>query len=274
MAWIDNAYMQAYFGATALSGFAASQITTKISVAEGMIENYLDRTIDSATYIQWFNGSGTRWMVLPQYPITTIYRVTSNRQNGLKLQNTSADADEATAYIVDGSLILTVIGGTNDGTSSLTLSTYATLTLLKAAIDALATGWSVTVENEGVPAHIRPVGIGACLNTFDYFEIPEDSRDDVVIERDQATLYHPYGFMAGQQNIFAHYIAGYGTVDEVLKGVEAQLTFKLLNTDTADPNIRSEKLGDYSYTQESQRASPLDEFEESLAFYVKYRFPS
>jgi hypothetical protein len=84
-----------------------------------------------------------------------------------RIQNTSVDATSAFVQVTSSSIILSVTGGLNDGSNSLTLSNYATLTDLYTAISGLSKGWVVVpVSNSGAdPTELHQVSSG-CLNSL------------------------------------------------------------------------------------------------------------
>ena len=73
-----------------------------------------------------------------------VMRLSSGRANSFTIKNTSTDANYCTVEVTSTEIKLIVSGGANASVNELLLSSYASIDLLIAAINALAVGWSIT----------------------------------------------------------------------------------------------------------------------------------
>jgi len=227
------------------SDFTDAQVQSSIDTICDMLERVCNRTFAQTTYRGWVNGSGRRALVLPERPATQVYRACIGKDTGAEIKCEDANATSANVTVHEGVLSLTITGGANDGTQTVTLATYATMAALKTAIEALSGDWSVTVDEEGAPQDVRPV-YGA-PSEYAYLYIPDNPVSTWLDEG--SVLNSNSKFPLGTSNIFVWYQAGYATLPDELIGLVHQMTRDFLLTATEDGTIRSERIGDYSYTR-------------------------
>jgi hypothetical protein len=234
-----------------------------IERASGFLERYCNRKFTSRAYTrEAYEGNGTRILLLEQYPVTSVGRISEGRANAFYVTNTTA-TNHAAIEITSSALKYTADGTT----TSLTLSSYATVNLLIAAINALA-GWSATLVSTSLGTRkatdllIRPAMY--CVSPdLCYCEVPNDELSDYFIvspgeDRNYGALECPAGWTRGQE-YFVDYTAGYTTVPYALEEACLLLTAYRYNQKSQDLSIKSESLGDYSYTRQDITASlPVD----------------
>jgi hypothetical protein len=252
---------------------SAEELTLKIE------DNYLiERLIDRATYFlerychrkfmsrayarEAYYGNNARTLLLGQYPISSVSRVSSGRTNAFYVKNTTA-TNNATVEITSTALKYSADGAT---VTSLTLASYATINLLIAAINAVP-GWSATLLDSSLGTRkstdllIRPAM--HCLDpAFAYCEIPNDELTDYFIvnpgeDRNYGGLECPAGWIGGEE-YFIDYTAGYSTAPFDLEDICIRLVVNRYNLSKKDGSIKSESLGDYSYTMADMRSLPDD----------------
>lgn len=272
MAWITEANFLSFFPGSSKS-FTTASMTAWIPVAEQMIESFIgEREMEETEYWSWVDGWGTPNIVLNQYPITDFYEATCETEDAIRIQNNSAGANESFVSVHNGYLFLEVQGSTNESSTGVLLSTYSTLALLETAVEALGTGWLITVDNEGEPKTIKPRSAGSCLNVNTFLETPYDAMEGISVDKNSGVLHRYQGFPKGSQNIFVHYKAGYTTIPAQLQAICARLVWKLLNETKRDPSMRHEKLDDYEYTiGGAAGGGALEEFKDELAPFISYR---
>ena len=99
---------------------------------------------------------------------------------------------------------------------------------------------------------------------------------DYVIDNVNGSIFYKYGFPKGRYNIKVVYTAGYGTesgsyaVPEDLKETLLQMIEQTKTTIIKSSDLKSESLGDYSYTKNNIseiKASETQIF--TLKFYMK-----
>ncbi len=230
------------------SSYGDAEAQAALDAATSLIERYCERTFTSAAYASWIDSRAHTTLCLPNYPVTILRSVCTSAEDVMSIYNTSADANDAIATVDNDSLILTVRGGVNDGTSVLTLATYATLALLGAAVTALAKGWTWAVTVECAPSHLRPGSTGGCLNATGYLQGPDESDEFDTFDGNAGMLTKSSDWPAGRAAVFADYTAGYATIPADLQFVCIQLVNNLLGGAAHAGTIQSERLGDYSYT--------------------------
>ncbi len=253
-----------------VSSWTAAQITTAIGAAGEMIANYCDHTFEATNYKVWLDGEGGNYLRLPEYPLITLRRITIATEWALTINNTSTDATWFGLSVADGSLNLTIVGGTNAGTSTLTLASYSTMALLRTAILALSKGWAVSVESEGDPASIRPGFDGVDSTTgYLYLSTPYDYCTGYTTDVRFGMLHRTGNWPSGAGGVYVDYRAGYETIPADLEMVANQLTCDLLRTGTADTRLTALKVGNVAYTYSQSGASLIENYRVALMPYKR-----
>jgi len=266
---------------------SAEELTLKIE------DNYLiERLIDRATYFlerychrkfmsraysrEIYYGSGHGNLILDQYPVTTVSRVSVGRTNAFSVKNTTA-TNHATIEITATALKYSADGA---AATSLTFSDVAnnTLTKLIGVINALpGTPWTATLLDSSLGARkssdllIRP-GMYCLSPTLAYCEIPDDELTDYYLispseDRNYGVLYCPGGWTRGQE-YFIDYTAGYATMPIDLEDICIRLVVNRYNQSKQSTAYKSENLGDYGYTLADIRSLP-DDLKEAADLYKR-----
>jgi len=255
------ANFQAYSGVSGND----SLITALINRATSAIQRYCDRDFISATYREIIDGESDV-IVLEHYPVISIQMFSVGRQAGLTITNTSSDAYNAYVQVDDTTMTLVVQGGSNAGSNSLTLDDYASITALRAAIDALGSGWSTTAVSDDAelwdPIELLPTSGVNVLNVKIDLDLPDTPNSDYLIDYDTGIItnncygidsYHAgyednhYYSYYGIQNIIVRYTAGYATTPADLEQICLDLTKAYYDARTQSAAVESERIGDYSY---------------------------
>ena len=223
-------------------------IGSLVTRATSAIERYCDRTLRSATYREFYDGTGTNDLALKEYPITAVTLLSTSRQDAARITNANSDAYNAYMTVDATSMSLVVVGGANAGTDTLTLASY-TITELVAAINALGTGWTATNDNSllGVweSAEILPCDGLEALDSYVYAQLPYEPRYDFKLYENQGTIYLPGGFPIGHQNIIVRYTAGYTTTPADLEQICIDLVLTYYRSRKTDTSVAAEKLSDH-----------------------------
>lgn len=280
---------------------SANEITLKIEDnynveklidrATDLIERYCNRKLASREYNrEFYVGNGANRLILLQYPITRIFRLSAGETNAFTVTCTGATT------FASVEVTATKVRLNKDGTvTDITIATYATLTLLVAAINNPAvagTGWTATLLSSdygtkaayytGVDGSTKIPEVlimpsAYCKSpTLAYVRIPDDDITDYRLDtvgadedRDPGMLYMSGGFIGGEY-YWVDYIAGYTTIPASLEEACLLLVkykWDMLKKDSA---LKSESLGDYSYTlADLKNALPPDILNE-LAGFRKY----
>jgi len=230
-----------------------------IDRATDYIERYCNRKLKSRDYtreIYW--GSGSTKLILDEYPVTRVSRLSEARTNAFSIKNTSTDTNFCTVEITSTVLRAIVDGGANDDDTSFTLSSYTTIDDLITAIEALDKGWSCTAIADDTDSRdaseilVRPAMFVDNSNLA-YIEIVNDDITDYKLlkpteDRNEGIIYY-IGEFNEDLEYFVNFTAGYTTIPNALEEACIRLVALQYNQSKADPLMKSESLGDYSYTK-------------------------
>ena len=79
--------------------------------------------------------------------------------------------------------------------------------------------------------------------------MPGARQSGFRVDRKAGILDYDYRIDSGEiQNVVVDYVGGYRTTPEGLKNVALRYATYMYNQTLRDPSMKSEKLGDYSYT--------------------------
>jgi hypothetical protein len=197
----------------------------------------------------------------------------------MSIRNTSTDARDATVKNDLTSISLTVVGGINAGTETVTISTKTIATLV-VAINALGKGWvaasSETAEDPYPATELFRHEAFGCLGADIALFGPGEAQTDIRVELEAGIVRRGMGFgtyflrgfeihhpthlaplaEAGgdiwpkaQLNVFVAYTAGYATIPDDLRQLCNELAASMLRGGAHDNTITSEAFLGYSYSQ-------------------------
>lgn len=181
---------------------------------EQFVNGYCNRTFEDATYKEFYNGTGMSQLVLRQSPINSIARVSLGSQNVMMIKNTN-EYTSAVVSVTDTNLVLAVDGGAS---TSLAFATYATLSSLIAAVNAVGGGWFAELSSNDYATfksqYLFKSGGKEVINS-QWMNLIAPYM--VLIEYDDIHPTAPIinrrnGWPKGNRNIYIEYNAGYTTV--------------------------------------------------------------
>lgn len=233
-----------------------------IKAASDAIERECDRHFAARDYAGWHDGSGMRYLILPEWPVNSVYRVTIGTLDALTVVCDDAGATEAYANCDGTRFNLTILDGPNAGTVQITLATNTPLTALAATITATAGSWTGSaLGSYGTyrSASLRPCGRRECYGSYAYFQIPDEGEADYIIDYQYGQVILPSGgeFRAGYRNVYVEYNAGHIVIPEALQEICAELVSSMYFAGASDKDLKSESLGDYSWTAFDRRVVDL-----------------
>lgn len=260
-------------------------LTELINRASDLINRYCNRTLKSTAYTrEIYYGSGYDRLILDQYPVIRIIRLSVGRANSFSIVNTSTDANFCTVEITSTKIRLIVDGGANDDDEELTLSNYATIDLLIAAIHALGKGWVCTTlatdtdSRDASELLIRP-SMFVDSSTSAYIETVDDDITDYrllkpIEARNEGIIEKP-GVFVSSYEYFIDYVAGYTTIPYSLEQACIELVKYKYDQSKRDSGLKSEKFGegaDYSYTLADIKNGLSEELLAQLNLFRKREF--
>ena len=242
-----------------------------INQASDLINRYCNRLLKTTAYTrEIYYGAGFSKLLLEQYPVTRVTRLSVGRANSFSIKNTSTDANFCTVEITATTIRLIVDGGANDDDTAFTLADYShegasgdCIDDLITAINALAKGWSIaamatdTDSRDASELLIRPsMSVDTTLSA--YCETVDSDLTDYKLlnpseARNEGILYRGGGFMPGQE-YFIDFTAGYTTIPYALEMACIELVaYKYGQSKRAgSEDLKSESFGegaDYKYTK-------------------------
>lgn len=253
--------VKSYLG---LTGAAFDTIIGALVTAMSrQIERVCDRHFWAADYAGWHDGRARDKLVLPEPPIRYVERVAIGRQTLINVASNVTDAARAMVRSDGTTMTLDIIGGTSAGTSPLTLASYAKISDLQTAISAL-TGWTATLPGttgEYPTADLCKFPGWDVASGTTGLEAATDPLTGYTFDMDAATLIRRVGgFPAGWQNIYVEYNAGYATLPPDLEMTARIMVATAFNARKLDGNLKSEKLGDHSWTRAAYDAAEAERY--------------
>ena len=223
-------------------------IERMIDMASDVVEKYLRRKIKTATYTNERYDGGKDMIFLEQYPVTAVTQLCNGYEDPIRIKNTSGAFN---AYaIVSATGVDLVVDGTAVGEK--TFASYATMTLLAAAINA-ESGWEASTPTstyDDWPSSLLFIQPNVyCLDMYGYLQCPEEPLENYHVDLDAGIVEISGGFAGGYKDVFITYVAGYVTVpDDIIYGV-CKFVGLIDDEREEDVNMKSEKMGDYGYTR-------------------------
>ena len=260
-----------------------------IDRATDYIERYCGRKLKARAYArEIYSGNGARQLMLRNYPVSRVSRVSEGRQSVFYITKTGA-TNFASIEVTPTQVRLN-----SDGTvTALTLTTYATIADLITAIEAVS-GWDCTLMSSGYGTiktyYTGPDGSASVAETLPmaatdckspdiaYVEMPhEEVRDYRLIDQttdedaNAGILYNAGGWARGNQNYQIDYLAGFTQVPYALEMACLELIKYKYSQSTRDSSIKSESLGDFSFTLADVSRGLPDDLKASLDLFRQRR---
>jgi len=247
---------------------------------EREIKNYCGWEIESTTYAnQLIDGSGSQWVWPGPKNITALVRVGTTLQTAINFKHSTASSNAygRVNYTDNAAVSLGLVVADGSAVSDTTelFSTYSTMTLLVAQINARSgSGWSAELNDS-------TYGIFASANLLETDNITAGTWDGtdpgwselvmpgqpvggVRIERTEGGLHRSSGWPEGTQNIPITYTAGWTTpnMPDDIKQAVAMFTSYFYNKQQQDTTgIKSFSLGhlriEYATTTASGASSSI-----------------
>lgn len=209
-------------------------VQTILNGVDKWVKNYCQMDFESTPYTnELYDGEGSPYLFLKQYPIISVERLAIGRINGIKVHNSNSDATRAVVTVNTTGLVLTITGGVNAGEdyTTLTFALNADLASMVAAIILVGKGWTASVVNSSYAGHASSDLLpryGAYCGitggaTWVYLEMPDEPLTDFEVFPNKGIVKYWGGFTEGTSNVIVDYTAGYATIP-----TDLQLAVKML----------------------------------------------
>ncbi len=239
-----------------------TQLTQALVGALSWADVLTNRTLLTTAYTEYFDGAGDSQLIMPNYPITAVARVSIGSVQGLTLKSSTSDATHASVSVSTTGVTLTLSDGANAGSTTHTFADNTTLADMATAIASNAGTWTASaLDSLGSfrSSVLRPVGGLFCQNAEAILTIPDQAEsdlrnvfDDGMISLDTSTGRHGFfggAFHHGLRNVYVEYTAGYtnSTAPGALKQTIMEIAGDIYAASAHDPSLKSERLGDYAW---------------------------
>lgn len=237
-------------------------INSLIERATDYLERRFNRKLKTRTFTnETHPGSGKLTLILRNYPVTRIVRLSAGRARAFSIKNTATDADYATVEITASAIRLIVVGGDNADDTALTLADYASIDALITAIEALGKGWSCTAyisdsSTRGASMLLSRPSMAVDATVSADCEVVDDDITDYKLlnpndeDVNAGILLKPSVFSSTSEYICT-YVGGFTTIPAALEELCIMLVKYRYEKSKRDSGMKSEKFGegaDYSYT--------------------------
>jgi len=208
---------------------AAAEDPTSIvqSILNGVdewIKSYCQRDFEKTTYTnELYDGNGETSLLLDNYPVISISRLAVDRDDVIKIKNTSSDATTAHVSVDSDGVDLVVSGGTNEDSSTIDFATYDTMAKVVNQINSIGKGWTAELmdadygdlkSTELLECYAKYCGARADTTAaWEYLAMAGDPVNEFRVYKKRGELYYASGFSEGERNIVVSYVAGYSSSD-------------------------------------------------------------
>lgn len=202
-------------------------IITAVSQA---IRRYCRREFDVQTFDEIYSGTGDHRLMLAEYPINSVSRVSTGHDVVLQVKNTDTSNQRATVSANDTGLSLTTVAsGVTTNESEITWASNVTIDAVKDAIIAKGNGWTAEVVDSEFAlwpsSELSPMqGAVNAADTWASLRIWTEEISDFEIDANRGLLWrhHTTGWQTGVRNYRVIYSAGYSTIPEDLQEAATQ----------------------------------------------------
>lgn len=199
-------------------------VQTILDSVDKWVKNYCQRDFEQTTYTnELYDGNGETSLLLDNYPVISITRLATDRDDAIKIKNTSSDATTAYVSVDSDGVDLVVSGGANEDSSTVDFATYDTMTKVVDQINAVGKGWTAELmdsdygdlkSTEFLETYAKYCGARAGTTAaWEYLEMAGDPVSEFKVYKKRGEIYYSSGFSEGERNIVISYSAGYASAD-------------------------------------------------------------
>jgi hypothetical protein len=239
-----------------------------INRASAIIENFLNRNILSRDYIHEKYDGGGEDLFTRNFPVTRIQRLSIGHIDAIRVRNTADNVYNAYVTVTTTGVILT-----EEGTSEaeITFAANATLEDIVTAINGVA-NWEAEIthaDRNGWPSDLLfpQYNIFCAGSSYADINVPGEPLEGYEVDAEAGIIHYPSGYRSGFFNVILTYTAGYATTPDAIIHGACRVVKTMDEARTTGTTTKSEKLGDYSYTNvDIEQALNTVEFNELKAY--------
>jgi hypothetical protein len=204
-----NEYLGITVGSSEEEVFVGKQIHESV---ESWTKIYCRRNFESSSYYEKYDGAGNNYLLLNNFPVTALTRLSIGTIDIISICNTSTSSS-ASVSVTSSNISLEK----DDVPSTLSFSTYQTVATLVAAINNLGDGWravsvSSVYDSYKTSMLIEKFGLNCLDSNWVYLSYPDKGEYDFEIDSVKGIVYIPNKFPVGFRNIYVKYTAGYSNL--------------------------------------------------------------
>ncbi len=231
-----------------------------VDACSALIEKYCNRTFAVTSYDELLDGTGHPNLILNNYPVQQIDRVMFQNTQVVSIGNMGASVSRASFRLDATNLYLTSVASGTTTSRRIARSSVPTFGQLAAAVSAYsADGWNATAlgmySSWSTADLYAPQGgfevrwIGWGYLWHHAFGVPASMQNPAIGE-----IVSNFGFQRGYQNYRCVYTAGFPEIPDEIQQACAELAAAVYLNTEVNPNLQSENLGGYSYTNIAEKS--------------------
>lgn len=193
----------------------------KVTIIHASVEAWIQtvycrRNIVSTSYKEKYDGTGCNSLVLDNYPIISLNRLSMGSEEVMRVKNSSTFGHASVSVSSTGVTLY------KDGASSTILFAASTTMAAMATAISAVSGWTATVSENSYslyPSNLLSEKMGLqCFNNSEVsLLMPADGEWDFEVDSTKGILYSVFGFGEGTRNIYVSYDAGYNPIPDDLQ---------------------------------------------------------
>ena len=243
-------------------------LTEIINAVSDRIERECGRKFKARDYRERYSGSSDEFIILNNRPLIYTDRAAYGNEQAISVSATGFLRATVQVY-ESGVRTFTVSTAGAEVSTNSTFASNLTASDMATTINALS-GWTASAINNCLSEDLNPITMG-CLDQTQHLTWPDQDANVKYINRDLGQIAvvditewpttmssryrkgrRSYPIRSGYQNYLIEYNAGYATIPNDLDMLCREISADLYNKGKKDRTLRSETLGDYSYTMANE----------------------
>ncbi len=246
---IDSARALSNLNNLATSDDENTTLDALIAAVSSSIEKYCWRTFADTSYDELYPGNHRPELILRNYPTLAVERVAFAPLGVLRVTNTSASNQRATAKVTATSLELIHVASGVSTTDTILFSDQLTLGALASAVTGLGNGWSGLVINSAdslrASADLRALqGAFQAMNLNADLRLHTSELSGFSVDAERGILTRERGLLwdGGLHYWRVIYSAGFSDIPDDVQEACAEWVAQLFWQTKRDPGLASEAI--------------------------------